>query len=476
MAHVNSQHPKWIQVSEAKEAKQPTLGSSLISLPRPAVAESVKNLYGWIEWVCVGVKPFAFVDDPLTKLYTNLKPITSKTLKKHMSQLVRRVETSIAAELPERFALMIDGWTKSATHFIALFACYPTDSDPGYSTVLLAFSPLCDETQLTAQAHYDFIAWVLDSVYNKSMDNVVAIIGDNCEVNKAMCNLAGLPLIGCASHRFNLAVKKWLQQYEPVLYKVNSIMSKLKNLKMAGALRKLTDLRPVQRNVTRWSSTADMINRWFKLKPFLADFENAPELIDLWPSARENGDLNEMVEHSDKLNSVTKALQSESLSLLDVRLLFDEVIMIYPSMSQYLSEAAEIVHSHCFENAVVKILQERVDSLSESEAAMVAKLRVQDVAYEVTREAESSDFAASVLKRRRLEVSVKKTKTFLDCRFLQPTSNQVERFFSTAGMAYGDLRQRLLPINLEMQLFLKVNRGFWDVAVLSDTMANATDA
>ena len=49
---------------------------------------------------------------------------------------------------------------------------------------------------------------------------------------------------------------------------------------------------------------------------------------------------------------------------------------------------------------------------------------------------------------------------YLDSQFLLPTSNLLERFFSTE-YAYSDLRQSLLPQNLEMQLFLKVNKNYW---------------
>ena len=38
----------------------------------------------------------------------------------------------------------------------------------------------------------------------------------------------------------------------------------------------------------------------------------------------------------------------------------------------------------------------------------------------------------------------------------------VERFFNSAGYADTDYRQSLLPINLEIKLFLKVNHRLWD--------------
>ena len=54
--------------------------------------------------------------------------------------------------------------------------------------------------------------------------------------------------------------------------------------------------------------------------------------------------------------------------------------------------------------------------------------------------------------------------SFVECEltrkyFKLPTSNLLERFFSTAEYAYSDLPQNLLPQNLEMQLFLKINKS-----------------
>ena len=46
------------------------------------------------------------------------------------------------------------------------------------------------------------------------------------------------------------------------------------------------------------------------------------------------------------------------------------------------------------------------------------------------------------------------------------------RFFSTAEYAYSELRQNLLPQNLEMQLFLKINKKFCDNELLSKVVAD----
>ncbi len=63
----------------------------------------------------------------------------------------------------------------------------------------LAFSPFEDEESQNAQNHYDFTIFVL-SVYEKTLSNVVALIGDNCNTNKAFankmrCGFVGWPVI-----------------------------------------------------------------------------------------------------------------------------------------------------------------------------------------------------------------------------------------------------------------------------------------
>ena len=50
------------------------------------------------------------------------------------------------------------------------------------------------------------------------------LIGDNCSVNQAMSRRLDIPLVGCASHKFNFAVRKLLAVYEQLLQLVNSIV------------------------------------------------------------------------------------------------------------------------------------------------------------------------------------------------------------------------------------------------------------
>ena len=78
---------------------------------------------------------------------------------------------------------------------------------------------------------------------------------------------------------------------------------------------------------------------------------------------------------------------------------------------------------------------------------------------------DAADFASAVLAKRQKQSSLLK---YVSCKFLLPTSNVLERFFSSAGFAYDELRQNLLPMRLEQQLFLKYNKKHWDLSTVND--------
>ena len=159
-----------------------------------------------------------------------------------MKLLTKKVEAKIQDYLPETIAILIDGWSKGLVHFVCLFASFASDNANGYEWVMLVFAPILSETSFTARDNYEFVLWVLQ-LHGKNLDNVTAIIGDNVFTNKALADLCSKPLIGCASHRFNIAVRAFLVPYEGLIMKVNTLMGKLKNFKLAGKLRSFIELR-----------------------------------------------------------------------------------------------------------------------------------------------------------------------------------------------------------------------------------------
>ena len=76
-----------------------------------------------------------------------------------------------------------------------------------------------------------------------------------------------------------LAVKNYFASQEELLQKVSLVMSKLTNIKLAANLGAHTILSSVLRNVTRWSSTAQIFCRYFQLKRFQDHFASEPQLL-----------------------------------------------------------------------------------------------------------------------------------------------------------------------------------------------------
>lgn len=71
--HLNSQHPGWRDDGGGRQTTLETSGFT-------GTTKKADNIYSWMEWVCVGMKPFSFVTDPLTRKYTNLDDISTNTV------------------------------------------------------------------------------------------------------------------------------------------------------------------------------------------------------------------------------------------------------------------------------------------------------------------------------------------------------------------------------------------------------------
>ena len=80
-----------------------------------------------------------------------------------------------------------------------------------------------------------------------------------------------------------------------------------------------------------------------------------------------------------------------------------------------------------------------------------------------------SDFAEAIMQKRQKKEDELK---YLNCRFLFPASNILERFFSVAGHALNDLRQNITPQHLEQQLFLRANQKYWTVKTVNSVLSD----
>ncbi|ETP37530.1 hypothetical protein F442_14666 [Phytophthora nicotianae P10297] len=234
-----------------------------------------------------------------------------------------------------------------------------------------------------------------------------------------------VPLVGCASHRLNLAVRDYLAPHEFALEEVQQLMRKLRTLKQAAKLRLKTPLVPIMRQDTRWSSTFMMLKRYFKLQEFLSADDD--ELADMLPSRTTHRQLEGLLSKIRCVESVSKMLQSDGLTLLDARDFFDGLLKVRPSMSKYLAPDADIIHPQDFEAAVVKL---EVAAMSVSPACRP----------------DADGFALQILKRRKISTESARYKRL---SAIPSTSIVVERLFSVARAVLRLERHRMSPLILE---------------------------
>ncbi|EGZ18221.1 hypothetical protein PHYSODRAFT_286047 [Phytophthora sojae] len=268
--------------------------------------------------------------------YSSLDPISEETLRAGMDGVVVAVERSIASELPARFGIMLDGWTHASEHYIAVFACYEVNGCP--KTTLLSMASLLDalDDDLSAQGHLEFLATMLPRDYGVQLAQCRFLVADNCAVNRRLATLMSVLLVGCASHRLNLAVQADMASHEQDLTAVQALMVKLRTLTKSAKLRSKTPLRPVIRQDTRWSSTFEMVRRYLQLLEFL-DAED-DDLMDLLPPPAMNKRLRALYQELWDIESVSKALQGHDVDLLDVHEWFDELIAVRPQYGRYIGK------------------------------------------------------------------------------------------------------------------------------------------
>ena len=324
------------------------------------VNEKEKDMYKWIEWVTMKNQLLSIVDDPLTREGMRYKPVTSKLLCQNILLLYKEMQESIRHKLPDKFALIFDGWTEGNVRYIGVSVSFVTivNSNEVVVRSLLSMRPLLtgEINGMTATDHLHHLSKVLQT-YGKSDANIVCLIGDNCSVNKCMSRLLKLPLIGCGSHKFNLAVRKRISnqpQLEDIISKVASVMRKASTLKVSAQLRKLTSLHTVKENDTRWSFTFNMVARFFEIQSELSSA--VVDLIPLIPTLVECDLLAKGFVHLKHFNQITILLQEGGITFLRVREIFDTILEEnYPELSGHLATDAEIVENVEFERAVVKI-------------------------------------------------------------------------------------------------------------------------
>ncbi|ETI52417.1 hypothetical protein F443_04426 [Phytophthora nicotianae P1569] len=423
--HLMRDHPDYERDARDAARAQNALGFQLVD-------QRSRDIYRWCQWVICERLPFAFVERPLVRQNTTLSPISEDTLALYISRIAKVVEQLVSRLLPDSFGLVLDGWggpiaDATAWLFFLQFLILsqklvPTLVQTPLTTTTISSARPGDEEDLSAQSLFDLIADTLTR-YRKLWDTVKFMVGDNCSVNQCIGRREGaIPLVGCASHRFNLAVQDFLMSETKLIAKIQALMTKLRTIKDRALLRRVSKLAPLLRNDTRWSSTYAMVKRYVCLEPAISqlghgvvvDYDLQPLLLRRAEHERSRGLLNDLT----AFEGVTKALQKTTLTLSAVHRLFDQVVKKYPAMKARLVANAAIVNYPNLESGLVKL--QRGEALTAAEKVACSQFRLRDADKSVEAVEEQRDLIVKEAFKRR---KVAKLAAYEDVAFIPPTSN-----------------------------------------------------
>ncbi|RHY02571.1 hypothetical protein DYB25_011635 [Aphanomyces astaci] len=314
-----------------------------------------------------------------------------------MNDVCFAVEAQTQQQLPVHFGIVLDDWSAGGTSYCCIMTSFCLDDV--VKTPMLAFAPMLDEGDHSAAQHVAFIEATLE-LYSKTLDVITFVIGDNCSVNQRMAGLLNVPLVGCVSLRFNLAVQRMMEEHKSLLDRIHCVMlptvscCELHSVKNRSALRLLTPLAPKLRNDTRWSSTYAMVARFFEIKDHLAA---KMDLREFFPAPVEIYAKDSLRTALDIMQGFTLAFQRDDLTLSEARVLMDALCEKFPSMSHHLGPRAAIVKHPDFETAVIKVIDGAVGELTEVERSALSGFEIATVIARQRSEA-SAGLAMDILR------------------------------------------------------------------------------
>ncbi len=486
--HLCNLHPEWkaewINHSKAENSEK----SGIFKFANRTVSEDAISLHKWIVWIIEDCLPFSFVESKNTRHYTSIGTWSRTTLVSVMQRVGLVLDQNLRNVIPYKFGIIFDSWTCPGTseHYTAIFATWSTQGRTSVCVgkVLLGCGVQDDPdgTEALAFGAEDYGDIIINTLrhYDKDLSNVQFMTGDNCSVNQSLATRLKIPLVGCASHRLNLAARLLYAepQYAPVIEKISKLMQKLSTLVNSSYLRRLTSLHPIKHNDTRWSSMYAMLKRYKKLRPYITRANGFPEdVLDLTLSEVEEGRLTVLMDILENVSQCSMQLQNEGCRMFHVRAYFNILKEKYPLFAQHLSEDSRIVHSPVFERAIVKLQKdEQIDS---RETGALTNFRInpsvdQNAPTEEGNEKECSNEFVAVFNEMNEQLTKRQKQSsahlYLPADHVQPTSNDCERLFSRAKIYSDDRRKRLSPHHLELMMQLYYNRPYWNAFTVDEAL------
>jgi hypothetical protein len=115
---------------------------------------------------------------------------------------------------------------------------------------------------------------------------------------------------------------------------------------------------------------------------------------------------------------------------------------------------------------IVKVIDGNWHTLSEAEFKQVSVFTL-EVIHLSEEEPTGMTLAQKAMNNKRRKTCTNPNFDFINLDFIPPTSNVVERLFSSARLVLTDYRKSMSPYTFECVMFLKFNSCLWDISTVS---------
>ncbi|KAL0220457.1 hypothetical protein RCL1_000311 [Eukaryota sp. TZLM3-RCL] len=153
-----------------------------------------------------------------------------------------------------------------------------------------------------------------------------------------------------------LEIKTLIDEILVEVIKVIDLFVKLSTLKNSLVLRSLSNLMPLRRNKTRWSSTFRMIECYERFVQLKVLDNLGRDVKRLLPTLDQFNDLVEPLKNLRGADMFTKAFQSKKVNLKQGNQMLQLLQEEFPILTTHTSPDSKVVHLLDFESAVVKIM------------------------------------------------------------------------------------------------------------------------
>lgn len=135
--------------------------------------------------------------------------------------------------------------------------------------------------------------------YGEKKNKIAVHVDENVSGNTRIASNVTKPLIGCASHNVNLAMKYLIHENDRLFVALDKNIAKLRYGLWAARLRKLTPFSAVLLNETRWSSSFNMLIHCVQILEFLDRLEDEEVFAVMRNTSQiQNGENNEALQRN----------------------------------------------------------------------------------------------------------------------------------------------------------------------------------